>query len=137
MTLSIGLVTIGSFIIAFMRGYSTIGVLAPILLIIARLRSARTPPVSVLSRYEIRMATPPRGCRCWVARSRDEGAPRLAHVVAVFNGVPAQKSPIQPILTGRHSSRQFDSKDLGGLRPRVSARQRVRRAAFIDCPAGE
>ena len=37
MTLSIGLMAIGSGIIAFTPGYQTIGVLAPILLIIARL----------------------------------------------------------------------------------------------------
>jgi MFS family permease len=37
MTPSIGLMAIGSFIIAFTPGYATIGVLAPILLIIARL----------------------------------------------------------------------------------------------------
>src|SRR5258707_3453847 len=37
MTLSIGLMAVGSGIIAFTPGYQTIGVLAPILLIVARL----------------------------------------------------------------------------------------------------
>ena len=69
-----------------------------------------------LSPFEIPTPQPPPSRRRWIAKSRDERRPRAASP-PFSDGVRRPKKPIQPILTGRRSSRQFGSKDLGGPRP--------------------